>query len=150
MSTARNLLTVTELTAEEKSTLKTAAFGAVFLVSDADPGFFAMLRESFAASGALAGATGLVKEVLSSGPLPKLPRASAAEVEALVLPALERSVAILREKAPAEVDNYQAAVVTAVEEAANAAHGVNAREADALAKVKAAVGVVSDPTITRE
>ncbi len=141
---------MSDLTAEERSTLKTAAFGAVYLVSDADPGFFAMLKESFAASGALAGATGLVKEVLSTGPLPKLPRASISEVEALVLPALERSVAILREKAPSEVDNYQAAVVTAVEEAANAAHGVNAREADALAKVKAAVGVVSDPTITGE
>jgi hypothetical protein len=141
---------VTELTAEEKSTLKTAAFGAVYLVSDADPGFFAMLKESFAASDALAGATGLVKEVLTTGPLPKLPRATTAEVEALVLPALERSVAILREKAPSEVDNYQAAVVTAVEQAAHAAHGVNAREADALAKVKAAVGVVSDPTITGE
>lgn len=141
---------VTELTAEEKSTLKTAAFGAVYLVSDADPGFFAMLKESFAASDALAGATGLVKEVLTTGPLPKLPRASTAEVEAFVLPALERAVAILRAKAPSEVDNYQAAVVIAVEQAANAAHGVNAREADALAKVKAAVGVVSDPTITRE
>jgi hypothetical protein len=141
---------VTELTAEEKSTLKTAAFGAVYLVSDADPGFFAMLKESFAASDALAGATGLVKEVLTTGPLPKLPRASTAEVEALVLPALERSMAILREKAPSEVDNYQAAVVTAVEQAANAAHGVNAREADAVAKIKVAVGVVSDPTITGE
>ena len=141
---------MTELTAEEKSTLKTAAFGAVYLVSDADPGFFAMLKESFAASDALAGATGLIREVLTTGPLPRLPRAPVAEVEALVLPALERSVAILRDKAPAEVDNYQAAVVTAVEQAAHAAHGVNAREADALAKVKAAVGVVSDPTITGE
>jgi hypothetical protein len=143
-------VSVSELTAEEKSTLKTAAFGAVYLVSDADPGLFAMFRESFAASDALAGATGLVKEVLTTGPLPKLPRASTAEVEALVLPALERSVAILREKAPAEVDNYQAAVVTAVEQAASAAHGVNAREADTVAKVKAAVGVVSDPTTTGE
>src|SRR5262245_28345547 len=106
-----------------------------------------MLKESFAASGALAGATGLIKEVLTTGPLPRLPRASLAEVEALVLPALERSVAILRDKAPAAVDNYQAAVVGAVEQAAMATHGVNSREADTLAKVKAALGVVSDPTI---
>ncbi|MFC0530069.1 hypothetical protein [Phytohabitans kaempferiae] len=141
---------MTELTAEEKSTLKTAAFGAVFLVSDADPGFFTMLKESFAASDALAGATGLVREVLTGGPLPKLPRGSTAEVEAVVLPALERSVAILREKAPSEVDNYRAAVVAAAEQAASAAHGVDAREADALAKVKSAVGVVSDPTPTGE
>ncbi|BCB82063.1 hypothetical protein GCM10022251_53140 [Phytohabitans flavus] len=141
---------MSDLTTEEKATLKTAVFGAVYLVSDADPGFFAMLRESFAASGVLAGATGLVKEVLTTGPLPRLPRGSAAEVEALVLPALAQSVAILREKAPAELDNYQAAVVAAVEQAAGASHGVNAREADALTKVKTAVGVVTDPTITSE
>jgi len=136
------------LTVEDKVTLKTAAFGAVFLVSNADPGFFAMLKESFAASGALAGTTGLVKDVLTTGPLPKLPRTSPAEVEAIVLPALRRSVVILGEKAPQEVDNYRVAVVAAVDRTAQATHGVNAREADVVAKVKAALGVVDDPTPT--
>ena len=47
-------MTVSEqLTAEEKSTLKMAAFGAVYLVSHADPGAFDMIKESFAASRAL-------------------------------------------------------------------------------------------------
>jgi hypothetical protein len=128
------------LTSEERVTLKTAAFGAVFLVSNADPGFFAMLKESFAASGALAGATGLVKEVLTTGTLPQLPRRSPADVEAIVLPSLERSVAILREKAPGEVDNYQATVIAAVERTAQATHGVNEREADVINKVRGALG----------
>jgi hypothetical protein len=128
------------LTSQERVTLKTAAFGAVFLVSNADPGFFAMLKESFAASGALAGATGLVKEVLTTGTLPQLPRRSPAEVEAIVLPALERSVAILREKAPAEVDNYRTTVIAAVERTATATHGVNEREADVINKVRGALG----------
>lgn len=130
-----------ELSAEERTVLKTAAFGAVFLVSNADPGFFAMLKESFAASGALAGTTGLVKDVLTTGALPKLPRKSPEEVEAIVLPALERSVAILREKAPAEVENYRAAVVAAAERSAHAAHGVNADEAEMITKVRTALGL---------
>jgi hypothetical protein len=132
---------VAELTAEERTVLKTAAFGAVFLVSNADPGFFAMLKESFAASGSLAGTTGLVKDVLTTGALPRLPRRSPEEVEAIVLPALARSVAVLREKAPDEVANYQAAVVGATEQAARAAHGVNAREAEMITKVRTALGL---------
>lgn len=129
------------LTSQERVTLKTAAFGAVFLVSNADPGFFAMFKESFAASGALAGATGLVKDVLTTGALPQLPRRSPAEVEAIVLPALEQSVAILREKAPAEVDHYRTTVIDAVEQTAHATHGVNERERQVIAKVRGALGL---------
>jgi hypothetical protein len=138
------------LTAEDRVILKTAAFGAVFLVSNADPGLLSLLRESFAASGALAGATGLVKEVLTTGALPKLPRSSPAEAEAIVLPALERSMAILHEKAPQEVENYRVAVVAAVEQTAHASHGVDPREAAMVTKVKAALGVVDYPTPTGE
>lgn len=137
------------LTAEDRVILKTAAFGAVFLVSNADPGLLSLLRESFAASGALAGATGLIKEVLTTGPLPVLPR-SPAEAEAIVLPGLERSVAILREKAPQEMANYRVAVVAAVEQTAHASHGVDPREAAMVAKVKAALGDVDFPTPTGE
>ena len=64
------------LTDEEQLTLKTGAFGAVFLVSNADPGVLAMIRESIAASGAFADASGVVKEALTTGPLPQLPRDS--------------------------------------------------------------------------
>jgi hypothetical protein len=132
---------VADLTAEERTVLKTAAFGAVFLVSNADPGFFTMLKESFAASGALAGTTGLVKDALTTGALPRLPRRSPGAVEAIVLPALARSVAILQDKAPDEVANYRTAVVAATEQAAQAAHGVNAREAEMITKVRTALGL---------
>ena len=66
-----------------------------------------MIRESAAASGAFADASGVVKEALTAGPLPQLPRDSALEIEAVVLPALTRAVAILREKAPEEVEAYR-------------------------------------------
>jgi len=42
------------LSDEEKTTVRNAAFGAVYLVSNADPGVFSMIKESFAASAALA------------------------------------------------------------------------------------------------
>ena len=50
-------------------TLKTAAFGAVFLVSNADPGPVSMIKESFAASDTISGSSGLVREVLTTGAL---------------------------------------------------------------------------------
>jgi hypothetical protein len=127
------------LSQEEMRVLKTAAFGAVFLVSNADPGFFAMVRESFAASGVLAGGTGLIREVLSSAGQPRLPRRPPEAVEAVVLPALRESLSILRAKAPDEVENFRGTVLAAVRRVAEAAHGVQDAEAAAIAKVEAAL-----------
>ncbi|WP_373310310.1 hypothetical protein [Asanoa iriomotensis] len=128
-----------ELTDNERATLKRAAFGVVYLVSNAEPGFLAMVRESVAASGAFTGARGLARDVLTSGGLPKFPRKDPGRVEAEVLPALSQSLAILRAKAPDEVENYRDAVLSAAQRAAEASHGVNATEAAVLAKVRAAL-----------
>ncbi|MEV4538439.1 hypothetical protein AB0J82_32145 [Asanoa sp. NPDC049518] len=130
---------VTELTDQERATLKRAAFGVVYLVSNADPGFLAMLRESVAASGAFTGARGLARDVLTTGSLPRFPRRDPDGVEAEVLPALTESLAILRAKVPDEVDNYRDAVLSAAQRAAEAAHGVRPSEAAVLAKVRAAL-----------
>jgi hypothetical protein len=127
------------LTEDEKQTLKAAAFGAVYLVSNADPGFFDVLRESFAASDALAGATGLVKEVLTGGPLPRLPKSPPADVAEVVLPALRRSVAILAAKAPEELASYRSTVAEAVDRVAGAADGVSEQETSMIVKVKEAL-----------
>ncbi|MEU1886417.1 hypothetical protein ABZ491_13200 [Micromonospora rifamycinica] len=127
------------LTDDEQQVLKTGAFGAVFLVSNAEPGVFAMIRESFAASGAFADASGLVKEALTGGPLPRLPRDSALEVESVVLPALGRAVEILRAKSPADVSTYRELVLTAAEQVARAHRGVTPAEADAVDRIRTAL-----------
>jgi len=127
------------LTDDDKRELKTAAYGAVLMVAKADPGFFSMIKESFAASGAMAGSTGLVRDALTSGPQPRLPRRSAAEVEAVVLPALRRSVAILAAKSPADLGQYRETVLTAVRRVAAAAHGVHEAEAAAIEKIERAL-----------
>ncbi|MFB9234178.1 hypothetical protein ACFFWC_01290 [Plantactinospora siamensis] len=124
-------------------TLKTAAYGAVFLVSNADPGPFAMIKESFAASDTIAGSSGLIRDVLTTGPLPRLPEDPAAVKES-VLPALRRSVELLRERAPGEVSRYQATVVAAAHQVAEASAGTSEAESTALAEVLAALQVTTD------
>ncbi|MGX1613885.1 hypothetical protein ACWIF8_08325 [Micromonospora chalcea] len=127
------------LTADERLTLKTGAFGAVFLVSNAVPGVLAMVRESFAASGALAEVGGVVKEALTTGPLPQLPRDSALEVESVVLPALGRSMEILRAKSPADVETYRSVVLAAAQRVAQAHRGIEPAEAAAIEKITQAL-----------
>ncbi|WP_433537366.1 hypothetical protein ACQPZK_06185 [Micromonospora sp. CA-249363] len=127
------------LTDEERLTLKTGAFGAVFLVSNADPGMLGVIRESVAASGALAVASGVVKEALTTGPLPRLPRDSQLEIESVVLPALGRAVRILREKSPADVEAYRSVVLTAADRVARAHDGVAPAEAAAIEQIRGAL-----------
>ncbi|MGB2567497.1 hypothetical protein ACPFP2_03440 [Micromonospora citrea] len=127
------------LTDEERLTLKTGAFGAVFLVSNADPGMFAMIRESVAASGALNDASGVVKEALTTGPLPQLPRDSALEVEAVVLPALGRAVDILRAKFPDDLAVYRRVVLAAADRVAEAHRGVVPAEAAVIERIRGAL-----------
>lgn len=121
-------------------TLKTAAFGAVFLVSNADPGLFAMIKESFAASDTIVGSSGLIRDTLTTGPLPTLP-ADLAAIEEIVLPALARSVEILRQRAPEEVDRYRATVLAAARQVSDASEGVSEAESTMVATVMGALGV---------
>lgn len=127
------------LTADEQLTLKTGAFGAVFLVSNAVPGMLAMVRESIAASGALADASGVVKEALTTGPLPELPRDSALEVEAVVLPALREAVRILRERSPGDVEVYRSVVLAAADQVARAHRGIAPAEAAVIERIRDAL-----------
>ncbi|MGC5029414.1 hypothetical protein [Micromonospora sp. DT229] len=127
------------LTDEEMSTLKTGAFGAVFLVSNADPGVLALFRESFAASAAIIDASGVVETALRSGPLPKLPRHSEAEAEAVVLPALREAVRILAEKSPEDVAVYRSVVLAAADRTARAHNGISAAEAQVIERIAEAL-----------
>ncbi|MDG4808229.1 hypothetical protein O7634_15865 [Micromonospora sp. WMMD1120] len=127
------------LTDDERLTLKTGAFGAVFLVSNADPGVLGVIKESIAASGALADASGTVKEALTTGPLPKLPRDSQLEIESVVLPALRRAVVILREKSPGDVPAYRSLVLAAADRVARAHDGVAPAEAAAIDQIRDAL-----------
>lgn len=126
------------LTHDEQQTLKEGAYGAIFLVANADPGALDMVRESFAASKVLVRSYGVVREALTSGGLPELPR-SKADLEPRVLSALRRSMAILKAKTPAEADTYRAWVIEACHQAAAAADGVKDNESVELSKISSAL-----------
>jgi hypothetical protein len=125
------------LTDEEQAILKRAAFGAVLLVSNAEPGAFSMIKESIAASNTFAGTTGLVRESLTTGALPHFPAGT--DVPAAVLPALRRAMEILRSKAPDEAARYRSAVLDAAEEVARAHDGVSPNEAAMIDGIRAAL-----------
>lgn len=127
-------------TDQERQTLRTAAFGAVYVVSSAEPGFFDMVKESFAGSKAFAKSPEL-RDILRGGGLPRMPEGSPQEIEQGVISALNQSQDILASKGPDELRGFRMAVSNAVDEVANAAGGgASPAEAEALDKVRAAIG----------
>jgi hypothetical protein len=131
---------MTTYTDQERQTLRTAAFGAVYMVSSADAGFFDMVKESYAGSKAIAKSPEL-RDILRSGGMPQMPKGSPEEIEQGVLSALSESQAILAAKGPDDLKGFQTAVANAIDEVANAAGGgTSPREAQVIDKVKAAIG----------
>ncbi|MEV0457041.1 hypothetical protein [Catellatospora methionotrophica] len=131
---------MTEYTDQERQTLRTAAFGAVFLVSHADPGFFASFKESIAGAKALAGASPELQAVFKTGGLPEIPKGSPAELESGVITALQQSTGILQAKSPQDLTEFRSVIAAACDQVANASGGVKDTETAAIAKVHAALG----------
>jgi hypothetical protein len=132
---------MTEYTDEERKTIRTAAFGAMTLVSAADPGLLATFKESLAGAKALAMSSPELQNLFKSGGLPEVPKGSPAEVEAAVLGALQQSTQILQAKAPQELAGFRSAIAAACDQVANASGGVTDTEAAAIDKVKSAAGI---------
>jgi hypothetical protein len=131
-----------EYTDPEKQQMRSAAFGAVFLVSQADPGMFDMIKESFAASKALAKAPGEMQAVFKGMSVPKMPKGDPSQIEAAVLSDLSSSVATISAKDPAQLNAYRQTVLDACTSAAEAAGGgVDPNETQVLSKVMSALGI---------
>ncbi len=131
---------MTDFTDDEKKQLRSAAFGAVFLVSQADPGMFDMIKESFAASKSFSQASGDLQDVFRGMSMPSVPKGSKDQVEQGILGDLSASVATLQSKFPQELDAYRHVVLDACTSAAEAAKGVSTEETAALSKVTSALG----------
>lgn len=126
----------TDYTDEEGRTLRTAVFGAMVLVSTAEPG--ALDEESHAGIRAMATFSPRLRQVLGAA-RPELPAGSTADVEAGVLDALRRSVDILAARTPDEAAAFPAAVLAVCEEVASADGRVGEGESAVVAKVRAAL-----------
>lgn len=131
---------MTDYSDSEKQTLRNAAYGAVFLVSNAEPGMFDMIKESFAASKSFAQASGDMQGVFRGMSMPSIPKGNPADLEPGVLSELSNSVKTLEQKAPDDADAYRHIVIDACTNAAQAAKGVSAAETEMLGKVTAALG----------
>jgi hypothetical protein len=111
------------LTDQDKLILRTAAYGAVTLMSAAD----ATGKPHKAAtegSIALSSATGPIGHVLAEYPKDlKLDSKSVAAIADQVLPALTASISLLKKQDPAEADNFRSTVLVAVEAAAQTHQG---------------------------
>jgi hypothetical protein len=132
---------MTEYTDQERQTLRTAAFGAIYLVSSAEPGFIDMVKESLAGSKALASSSPELRDLLKAGGVPQIPKGSPGEVESNILNALSQSTSILQAKGGPELDGFRRAVTTAMDQVASAAGDTSPKEAAEISKVKEALGV---------
>ncbi|WP_406043374.1 hypothetical protein OG799_04510 [Micromonospora sp. NBC_00898] len=109
---------------QDKVTLRTAAYGAVALLSAAGAAGGSPHKIATDGSIALASATGLVGHVLaekSTGV--DLDGKSVAELADRVLPALTEAMRLLEEQAPAEAGNFRRTVVVALEAAVRTRRG---------------------------
>ncbi|MFE7172534.1 hypothetical protein [Streptomyces sp. NPDC057616] len=122
------------LSDQDKTTLRTAAYGAVALMSAA-AGAASPHKVATQGSIALTSATGLVGHVLAEkSSVGDLGGKSAAELADRVLPALTASVALLKKQAPEEADNFRSTVLVAVEAGAGAGKGGPGPALEAMAR----------------
>ncbi len=128
---------MTAYTEAEGQTLRTAVFGAMVLVSTADPG--SVDEESHAGIRAMTLLSDDLRAVIDAAP-PSLPRGSASDVEAGVLAALRSSVQIVNAREPRDVPIFRAAVAEMCRSVAGADGEVASAERTMVSRVVEALG----------
>ena len=128
---------MTAYTEAEGQTLRTAVFGAMVLVSTADPG--AVDEESHAGIRAMSLLSDDLRAVIAAAP-PALPRGSASDVEAGVLAALRSAVEIIDAHEPRDVPIFRAAVAEMCRSVAGADGAVAVAEKAMVERVVSALG----------
>ncbi|SBT65730.1 hypothetical protein GA0070622_2736 [Micromonospora sediminicola] len=139
------------LSTQDKLTVRTAAYGAVTLLSAAGAAGGSPHRIATDGSIALASATGLVGHVLAEKSTGMdLSGGSVAQIADRVLPALTEAMRLLAEHAPSEVDNFRRTVVVALDAAVRTRQGAPAPTvADMTNKIIAALDVAAaTPEVT--
>lgn len=136
------------LTEADHQLIRRAVFGAIALVSQADPGFFATFKESMAGSRALQEAPEEVRALFAEGGLPAPRTGSPEEVRAEVLADLKRVMQVLRAKAPGQARGFRQVVLAAADRVAAAAGGVAAEEQAVIEEIRRALdtGIAGEPS----
>ncbi len=110
------------LTDQDKLTLRTAAWGAVSLMSAAGVAGSAH-KAATEGSIALTSATGPIGHVLAKAPKGVKYGRTTADLADQVLPALTEAMNLLNQQNPAEAGNFRRTVIVAVEAATRPHHG---------------------------
>ncbi|GAA4622002.1 hypothetical protein GCM10023196_012450 [Actinoallomurus vinaceus] len=125
------------LSDQDKSTLRTAAYGALSLMAAATG---SPRKAATNASIALTSATGLVGHVLTAKAKDvELKGKTVAELSDRVLPALTAAMKLLGEQAPAEADNFRSTILLTIEAAQVHPDKPSATTAEMARKITAAL-----------
>jgi hypothetical protein len=132
-------------TDDEIETLRKGALGAGLLVSVSDRGFF----DTFKEAGALAKHVAAARQSSDSAVVKRVAEGRGTgfgvttppeKIESESLESLRSGVALLRAKAPDEVDGYRSFVLALARSVAAAAPGGEEPEAATIAKIESALG----------
>lgn len=128
---------------QDKDVIRRATFGAIALVSKADPGFFATFKESMAGSKALAAAPENIRELLKGG-LIAPPSGGEGGVEQAILGDIRAAKAALADD-PAALQGWTGVVESAMQQVAEASKGVAPAEQAMIDKIRAALAEPAGP-----
>lgn len=126
---------MSNLTPEQTDLVRGAAFGAMAVVSKADPGFLAMFKESMAGAKALASAPPEIQAMLKGGFVAP-PAGVAEDLEGTVLAQLASARDMLAVNAPELLDGFRSVVLAACDATADASGGISEAEGSAIEKIR--------------
>jgi len=132
------------LSENDIETLRRGAMGAGLLVSVSDRGFFDTFKEAGTLAKHVAAArsdseSAIVRQIAEGRGVGFGVTSSPQEIEAGTLESLRSAVALLREKAPDEIDAYRSFVLELARSVASAAPGGDQAEAATVSKIEAAL-----------
>ena len=141
------MATKTDFTADEWQTLRWAVTDTMMYLSMADPGFWDMFKEANAAAHYMAAAkqtseSALVRELAADVKAKRDKEVSGnpTDVSGEVIERVNEAVKIVSGKAPEDLEGFKTFIIGVAKATAEAAKGTATTEAQAIAKLEAALG----------
>ena len=141
------MATKADFTEAEWQTLEWAVNDTVTYLSLADPGVWDTFKEAKGAAKYMAevrrsGENALLRELAGSWKMKRDKDISGniVDISGEVIERVNEAVEVLSGKSPEDVDAFKAFIIGVAKATAEAAHGTGATEADAIAKLEAALG----------
>jgi len=141
------MATKTDFTPDEWQTLRWAVTDTMIYLSMADPGFWDTFKEANAAAHYMAAAkqtseSALVRELAADikAKRDKEVSGNPTDVSGEVIERVNEAVKIVSDKAPEDLEGFKAFIIGVAKATAEAAKGTSPTEAQAIAKLEAALG----------